>query len=37
MKILITDYDFPDIELERALFRNAGVELVTAQCRSEEY
>lgn len=36
MKILITDYDFPDIELERALFRDAGVELVTAQCRSED-
>ena len=36
MKILITDYDFPDIELERALYREAGVELVTAQCRTEE-
>ncbi|WP_151637515.1 C-terminal binding protein [Noviherbaspirillum aerium] len=36
MKILITDYDFPDIELERTLFRHAGVELVTAQCRSED-
>jgi phosphoglycerate dehydrogenase-like enzyme len=36
MKILITDYDFPDIELELALYRAAGVEVVTAQCRTEE-
>lgn len=36
MKVLITDYDFPDIELERALYRAAGVELVTAQCRTED-
>lgn len=36
MKILVTDYDFPDIDLERALFRDAGVELVTAQCRTED-
>lgn len=36
MKILITDYDFPDVELERALYRDAGVEVVTAQCRTED-
>lgn len=36
MKILITDYDFPDIELELALYRAAGVEVVFAQCRTEE-
>lgn len=36
MKILITDYDFPDLALEQALYRAAGVEVVTAQCRSEE-
>jgi D-3-phosphoglycerate dehydrogenase len=35
-KVLFTDYDFRDIELERALFRNAGVELVEAQCRTED-
>ena len=34
MKVLITDYDFPDIELETALFKDAGVEMVTAQCKS---
>jgi phosphoglycerate dehydrogenase-like enzyme len=36
MKILITDYDFPDVELEQALYRDAGVEVVTAQCRTED-
>lgn len=36
MKVLITDYDFPDLELELALYREAGVEVVTAQCRSEQ-
>jgi len=35
MKILITDYDFPDLELERALYRAAGVDVVVAQCRTE--
>ena len=33
---LITDYDFPDIELELALYREAGVEVRTAQCRTED-
>lgn len=36
MKVLITDYDFPDVELELALYRAAGVEVVTAQCKTEE-
>lgn len=36
MKILITDYDFPDLALERALYAEAGVELVVAQCRTED-
>jgi phosphoglycerate dehydrogenase-like enzyme len=35
-KVLFADYDFPDIELERTLFRDAGCEVVTAQCKSEE-
>ena len=35
MKILITDYDFPDLELEHSLYRDAGIEVVTAQCRTE--
>lgn len=36
MKVLITDYDFPDIDLELALYKAAGVEVVTAQCRTED-
>ena len=34
MKVLFTDYKFKDIELEAALFRDAGIELVTAQCKT---
>ncbi|SNT07917.1 D-3-phosphoglycerate dehydrogenase [Noviherbaspirillum humi] len=36
MKILITDYDFPDIELEQSLYRRSGVDVVSAQCRTED-
>ncbi len=36
MKVLITDYDFPDVDLELALYKEAGVEVVTAQCRTED-
>ena len=36
MRALITDYDFPDIELEREVFRTGGVDLVEAQCKSED-
>ena len=36
MKVLITDYDFPDLELEKKLYAEAGVELVAAQCRTED-
>ena len=35
-RFLITDHDFPDVELELALFRAAGMEAVTAQCRTED-
>ena len=36
VRALITDYDFPDIELEREVFRTGGVEHVVAQCRTED-
>jgi D-3-phosphoglycerate dehydrogenase len=36
LKVLITDYDFSDVDLELALFREAGVEAVAAQCRTED-
>ncbi len=35
-KVLFADNDFPDLELERNLFAAAGVELASAQCKSEE-
>lgn len=36
MKVLFTDYDMKSVELERAIFREAGIELIEAQCRSED-
>jgi phosphoglycerate dehydrogenase-like enzyme len=36
MKILFTDYDMLDVTLERNMFRDAGIELVEAQCRTED-
>jgi len=35
-KILYADNNYPDVELERALFAPAGIEIVEAQCRTEE-
>jgi D-3-phosphoglycerate dehydrogenase len=34
-RILFADYDYPDVELERALFTAAGAELVLAQAKTE--
>ena len=36
MRFLITDHDFPDVDLELQLFRDAGMEVLSAQCRTEE-
>ena len=36
MKFLITDFDFPDVEMEKALIREAGHEVAVAQCRTED-
>ncbi|MFO1322822.1 MAG: C-terminal binding protein [Burkholderiales bacterium] len=35
-RILYADNDYTDIELERALLEPAGVEVVVAQCRTED-
>ena len=35
-KVLITDYGFPNLEPEMAVFNQAGIEVVTAQCKTEE-
>jgi D-3-phosphoglycerate dehydrogenase len=36
LKVLITDFNYPDVELERGILEGAGLELVEAQCRTEE-
>ena len=36
MKVLISDFDFPDVELEKQLFRDAGVDVVVGSCRTED-
>ena len=36
MRVLFTDHDLLDISLERDLLRDAGIELVVDQCRTEE-
>ena len=33
-KVLYADFDYPDIDLERKLFAAAGIELLTAQCKT---
>ena len=35
-KILYADNDYADIDLERALFGQAGIEMIVAQCKTEE-
>jgi D-3-phosphoglycerate dehydrogenase len=35
-KVLYADYDYPDIALELELFRRNGIDVVTAQCKSED-
>src|SRR5215472_9490697 len=34
-RVLFSDYDFPDLDLERNLFAQAGVEMVAAQCKTD--
>jgi D-3-phosphoglycerate dehydrogenase len=34
-RVLFSDYDFPDLDLERSLFAQAGVEMVAAQCKTD--
>jgi phosphoglycerate dehydrogenase-like enzyme len=36
MKVLFTDYDMLDVSLERKIFADAGIELLEAQCRTED-
>jgi phosphoglycerate dehydrogenase-like enzyme len=36
VKFLLTDHDFPDVDLEQGLLHDAGHELAAAQCRTED-
>jgi phosphoglycerate dehydrogenase-like enzyme len=36
MKVLFTDHDYLDVSLERDIFRQAGIEMLEAQCRTEQ-
>ena len=33
-RVLLSDHEFPDVDLERQLFASAGVEMVAAQCKT---
>ena len=36
MKVLITDHDFPDVDYEKLLLGDAGIEVVVGSCRTED-
>jgi len=36
IKVLLTDHDMLDVSLERDIFRQAGMEMLEAQCRTEQ-
>ena len=36
MRVLITDYDYADVGLERGILEGAGLEVVETQYRTEE-
>ncbi len=35
-RVLFSDHEFPDLELEKALFARHGIELAVAQCKTED-
>lgn len=35
-KIMITDYDWPDVEIEKRIISEAGYELIISDCETEE-
>ena len=34
--VVIADYDYGDVDIERAIIEEAGLRLATAQCKSED-
>ncbi|MGE5553752.1 MAG: C-terminal binding protein [Betaproteobacteria bacterium] len=35
-KVVVTDYDYPNLEIERQILQEAGAEVIGAQCKSED-
>src|SRR5918996_5677818 len=35
-KVVIADYDYGDVDIERAIIEEAGFELIAAQCKTED-
>jgi phosphoglycerate dehydrogenase-like enzyme len=35
LKVLIADYDYADVDIERRILEGAGLEVVEARCRTE--
>src|SRR5918995_1508768 len=35
LKVLIADFNYPDLDIERRVLGDAGLEVVEAQCRTE--
>jgi len=35
-KVVIADYDYGDVDIERAIIEGAGLELIAAQCKTEQ-
>ena len=35
-KVVVADYDYGDVDIERAIIEEAGFELVAAQCKTED-
>lgn len=36
LTVVIADYDYGDVDIERAIIEHAGLELLAAQCKSED-
>ena len=36
LTVVIADYDFGDVNIERSIVENAGLDLIAAQCKSED-
>ena len=34
--VVITDYDYDDVEIERTIIEQGGFELIAAQCKTED-